>query len=179
MKKALLTALTLLTLTALQAQVRWSGIHKAAQENIGTKIYFVDFYTDWCRYCTKMDRETFSDPTVAAILNQYYYPVKFNAETERSLTWFGTVYRPADGRRGSTHEFARGVRGFPTYVLFKADGSPLQSIPGFYNAHDFTVVLWYFASGDCDRYPFERYSQIFDKEIRPSMMKQLKQPNKQ
>ena len=50
----------------------------------------------------------------------------------------------------------------------------MQIIPGFYPPQDFAVVLWYFASGDCDRYPFEQYQKIFDKEIKPTMMKQLK-----
>ena len=67
------------------------------------------------------------------------------------------------------HEFARGLQGYPTFVLYKADGTVLQAIPGFYSAKDFAVILWYFASGDCDKYPFERYQKIFDKEIRPAM----------
>ena len=41
-------------------------------------------------------------------------------------------------------------------------------------AAEFVVVLWYFANGDYERYPYERYRQIFDKEIRPDMEKKLK-----
>lgn len=158
----------------LSAQVKWHTIEDAAQAKIGTQLYFVDFYTSWCGYCKKMDRETFTDATVAKILNKYYYPVKFNAEGTNTFSWFGHTYKPGRGGRSSAHEFAAGLRGYPTFVLYKADGSVLQAIPGFYPARDFVVVLWYFASGDCDKYPFERYQQIFDKEIRPQMEKQLK-----
>ena len=158
----------------LNAQVKWHTIDEASTAKIGEKIYFVDFYTSWCGYCKKMDRETFSDATVAKILNKYYYPVKFDAEVSAVVKWFGKTYNPTNSGRNRQHEFARGLQGYPTFVLYRADGTPLQAIPGFYSARDFEVVLWYFASGDCDKYPFERYQKIFDKEIRPEMLKQLK-----
>ena len=156
------------------AQVKWHTIDEAAEAKIGERLYFVDFYTSWCGYCKKMDRETFSDATVAKLLNKYFYPVKFDAEGSATVNWFGKTYRPVNQGRNRQHEFARGLQGYPTFVLIKADGTPLQAIPGFYSAKDFTVVLWYFASGDCDKYPFERYQKIFDKEIRPTMEKALK-----
>lgn len=159
----------------LQAQVNWHTIEEASASKIGDKLYFIDFYTTWCGYCKKMDRETFTDPTVAKILNHYYYPVKFDAESHQSINWKGQTYQPgAANRRGSTHQFATGLQGFPSFVLFRADGSPLQVIPGFYPPDQFVIVLWYFASGDSDRYPFDRYQRIFDKEIRPQMDKKLK-----
>ena len=172
-KRILLLFATLLFLGGTQAQVKWHSIEEAAEAKIGTKLYFVDFYTSWCGYCKKMDRETFSDPTVAKILNKYYYPVKFNAEGNNTFTWAGREYKPASGR-ARAHEFASGLRGYPTFVLFRADGSPMQQIPGYYPAKDFTIVLWFFASGDCDRYSFEQYSKIFDSQIRPEMERQLK-----
>ena len=156
-----------------QAQVKWHTIEEAAKASIGTQTYFIDFYTSWCGYCKKMDRETFTDPTVEKILNRYFYPVKFNAEGSNAFTWFGKTYKPATAGRSRTHEFARGLQGYPSFVLIKSDGTPLQVIPGFSNAKEFTVILWYFASGDYNHYPFEKYQKIFDKEIRPQMEKKL------
>lgn len=161
-------------LDSAQAQVKWHTVEEAAKANIGERIYFVDFYTSWCGYCKKMDRETFSDPIVAKILNKYYYPVKFNAESGNTFSWHGQSYGPSKDPRSKIHQFARGLQGYPSFVLYRADGSPLQVIPGFYPPDQFIIVLWYFANGDCDRYPFERYARIFDKEIRPQMEKQLK-----
>lgn len=162
------------TFHSAQAQVKWHSIEEAAAANIGTRLYFVDFYTSWCGYCKKMDRETFSDPTVAKLLNKYFYPVKFDAEGNNTFQWKGQTYGPTNQGRNRQHQFARGLQGYPTFVLYKADGTVLQAIPGFYPAKDFVVILWYFASGDCDKYPYERYQRIFDKEIRPAMEKQLK-----
>lgn len=163
-----------LLLGGAQAQVKWHTIEEAAAAQIEERLYFVDFYTSWCGYCKKMDRETFSDPTVAKILNRYYYPVKFDAEGSSTFQWRGKTYRPVNQGRNRQHEFARGLQGYPTFVLYQADGTLLQAIPGFYSPKDFVVILWYFASGDCDNYPFERYQKIFDKEIRPTMEKKLK-----
>lgn len=174
MKKAIIPLLLSLLLGAAHAQVNWHTVDQAASAKIGSRLYFVDFYTFWCGYCKKMDRETFSDPTVAKILNRYFYPVKFDAESQQPVKWFGQTYSPASQGRNRQHQFARGIQGYPTFGLYRADGSKLQAIPGFYNAREFQIVLWYFASGDCDRYPFERYRQIFDKEIRPAMEQQLK-----
>lgn len=163
------------TFNSAQAQVKWHSIEEASKAQIGEKMYFIDLYTDWCGYCKKMDRETFADATVAKIMNKYYYPVKFNAEGDKTFTWFGQTYKPVKNGRNHTHEFARGVRGYPTFMLIGADGARIQSIPGFIPANQFVVILWYFASGDNNRYPFDRYQAIFDKEIRPSMEKALNQ----
>ena len=164
-----------LIFNSASAQVKWHTIEEAATAKIGERLYFVDFYTSWCGFCKEMDRKTFRDPTVAKLLNRYYYPVKFNAESNVTFQWKGQTYRPGKGGIRPQHDFARGLQGYPTFVLFKADGSVVQVIPGFYKAEDFIVILWYFASGDCERYPYERYRRIFDKEIRPTMDKALKQ----
>lgn len=174
MKKILLIIAALLLTGSLVAQVQWHTIEDASTAKIGSKMYFVDFYTSWCGWCKEMDRKTFTDPTVAKILNRYFYPVKFNAEGSNTFTWYGQTYRPGNNGRNKTHEFARGVQGYPTFVLYRADGTPIQAIPGFSAANEFIVILWYFASGDCDKYPFDRYCKIFDKEIRPLMEKELK-----
>lgn len=163
-----------------QSQVKWHTIEQAAEAKIGEKLYFVDFYTSWCGWCKKMDRETFTDPTVALILNKYYIPVKFDAEGNSEFTWRGNKYSnvaTAPGNRPSTHSFAKKVlgakMGFPSFGLFKTDQAQLTVLQGYQSASDLVVILWYFASGDNKRYAFDNYSKIFDKEIRPTMNEKL------
>ncbi|MEL6536609.1 MAG: thioredoxin family protein [Bacteroidota bacterium] len=56
------------------------------------KKVFVDFYTDWCTYCRKMDRVVFTNPEVAQLLNEEYYAVRFDAETESPVTFGGHTF---------------------------------------------------------------------------------------
>ena len=145
-------------------QVNWTTIEKASQTS-SDKIYMIDFYTDWCGYCKKMDRETFSNPVVAKILNRYYTPVKFNAEGNATFTWGERKYVPTPtpkGSRPAVHMFAKAVLGqkigFPTFAFFAPDQSLLTLVQGYNNANDFAMILWYFASGDNKKYSFDHYT---------------------
>ena len=181
--KQILSFILLATLAfGANAQVEWKTIEQASKTEAksNTKLYFVDFYTSWCGWCKKMDRETFKDPVVAKILNTYYIPVKFDAEGNAEFTWQGTKYTntaAAPGARPNTHNFAKTVlgakMGFPSFGLFGTDQRRLTIIQGYQSAADLVMMLWYFASGDNKKYPFDKYQQIFDKEIRPVMNDKL------
>ena len=180
---SLFLTLVLLLGGIMQAQhVEWKTIEQAAKTDTkaNAKLFFVDFYTSWCGWCKKMDRETFANPVVAKILNTYYIPVKFDAEGRSEFSWQGTKYTniaTAPGARPSTNSFAKAVlgtqMGFPSFGLFNSNQSKLTIIQGYQTADDFIVMLWYFASGDNRRYPFDKYQKIFDKEIRPVMNQKL------
>ena len=55
---------------------RWdAGLQAAAA---GKRYVLVDVYTDWCGWCKVMDKNTFSEPNVAKILNENFYPLHFD-----------------------------------------------------------------------------------------------------
>lgn len=56
------------------------------------KKVFIDFYTDWCTYCRKMDKVVFTKPEVIDLLNKQYYAVRINAETESTITFAGQTF---------------------------------------------------------------------------------------
>lgn len=183
MKKTLL----LLVLAALmgcssKAQVKWQTIEQASQVELkgNNRLFFVDFTTAWCGWCKKMEHDTFSDPVVAAIMNQYFVPVKFDAEGKSAFTWNGTKYantNPSVNGRPATHPFTVAVLGqkigYPSFAFFGKDRKLITILQGYQPAGEFQIVLWYLASGDSNRYSFEQYQKIFDSEIRPVMMKKL------
>ena len=49
------------------------AIAKAKTEN---KPLFVDFYTDWCGPCKKMDKEVFTDAKVAEFYNTNFITIQ-------------------------------------------------------------------------------------------------------
>lgn len=182
-KLLLFIALGCMLCGSMSAQsVQWKTIEQAAKTDTrsNAKLFFVDFYTSWCGWCKKMDRETFTNPTVAKILNTYYIPVKFDAEGTSEFTWAGSKYTntaSAPGTRPSTHGFAKKVlgarMGFPSFGLFNTDQKQITVVQGYQTAEEFIVILWYFASGDNTRYNFENYQKIFDSDIRPIMNKKI------
>lgn len=178
----LLIVLVALLGCSSQAQVEWKSIEDAAQVEVknNKKMFFVDFSTSWCGWCKKMDKETFSDPVVAAILNKYYVPVHFDAEGKSQFTWNGTKYANngvSPNGRPSTHSFTQAILGkrigYPSFAIFGTDRNLVQILQGYQNAYDFQIVLWYLCSGDKERYDFETYKSVFDAKIKPGMMKKL------
>jgi len=58
-------ALNLVFLGTAQAQeqIQWMKFEEAIAANANNpKMILVDVYTDWCGWCKKMDKETFTDP---------------------------------------------------------------------------------------------------------------------
>ena len=60
--------------------------------SIHPKKVFIDFYTNWCTYCRKMDKVVFTKPDVINLLNKQYYAVRFNAETESAINFGGQKF---------------------------------------------------------------------------------------
>ncbi len=56
------------------------------------KKVFIDFYTDWCTYCRKMDRVVFTKPEVIDHLNQEFYAVRFDAESSSIVEFGGQTF---------------------------------------------------------------------------------------
>ncbi|MEL6256358.1 MAG: thioredoxin fold domain-containing protein [Bacteroidota bacterium] len=61
--------------------------------SVEPKKVFIDFYTDWCSYCRKMDKKVFTNPEVIDVLNEEYYSVRFNAEIDSVVTFGGQEFQ--------------------------------------------------------------------------------------
>jgi len=60
--------------------------------NGNPKPVFIDFYTDWCVYCKKMDKKVFTKTEVIKVLNENYYAVRFDAESEEKFKFGGRIF---------------------------------------------------------------------------------------
>ncbi len=90
-------ALTLFLSTSLSAQekgsVQWLTFEQLEDSlNTKPKKVLLDFYTDWCTYCRKMDRVVFTKANVIKKLNEDYYVVRFDAEMESDVEFGGTTF---------------------------------------------------------------------------------------
>ena len=72
--------------------VRWISFEVLDDSlSINPKKVFVAFYTDWCRYCKKMEKKVFTRSEVIDVLNKDYYAVRFDAEFENSMSFGGKL----------------------------------------------------------------------------------------
>ncbi|MEM6963428.1 MAG: thioredoxin fold domain-containing protein [Bacteroidota bacterium] len=109
-----LTIISFLQGTPLSAQetksVRWLSFEQLEDSlAIHPKKVFIDFYTDWCTYCRKMDKVVFTNPEVIDLLNEAYYAVRFDAETDSTVIFGGrTLVNDQVGKsRNPIHQMAQ------------------------------------------------------------------------
>ncbi|MDF1696397.1 MAG: DUF255 domain-containing protein [Saprospiraceae bacterium] len=114
----------------------WLSIDEASQlKNTDNKLYFVDVYTSWCKWCKVMDQQTFTDPTVIQLLDDNFHVVKFNAEQTDIVNWNGQEYIYKAGGRKGIHGLApkllNGRLSYPSFAVLDKDRNPIKIIIGY------------------------------------------------
>ncbi len=116
--------------------IRWMSWDEAVKANAKVpKKLFIDFYTDWCGWCKRMDATTFQDPKVAAYMNKHFYAVKFDAEQREDVEFMGTTFKWREGGRNGVHmlayELLNGRLGYPSYVYLTPQYERILISPGY------------------------------------------------
>lgn len=87
------------------------------------------FHTDWCVYCRKMMKATFTEAPVIKHLNEHYYVVQFDAESIDPIRFDGQLLTNAAVKKqtGKYHDIAKllaskkGKLTFPTTIILNSD----------------------------------------------------------
>jgi len=63
--------------------IKWAKSYSAAvaEAKATDKLVMIDFYTDWCGWCKRLDKDTYTDSRVIALAGRMI-PVRVNAEKE-------------------------------------------------------------------------------------------------
>ncbi len=88
----------------------------------GSRLVMVDFCTDWCGWCKKLQSETFTDPAVVERAKQVIC-VRIDGDKRKDLT----------GRYN--------VEGYPTVFFLKSNGQEVHRVVGFRDAGQFLAEL--------------------------------------
>jgi len=145
------------------AQVKWLSFEEAvAQAKIDPKPIFIDVYTDWCGWCKKMDKATFSVDKIATMLQDDFYPVKFNAEQKESINFNNHEFKfVANGRKGYNElavALLDGKLSYPSVVFLNEKMERITILPGYRGPDDFYPILQFIGSGAYQKQSFEEYS---------------------
>ena len=100
--------------------VHWQEWGEAAQQAAvqEDKLLFVSSGYFSCHWCHVMQRESFSNPEIAALLNKHFIPVKVDRELNPAL----------DTRLIDFVERTRGYAGWPLNVFITPEGYPLVGL---------------------------------------------------
>ena len=109
--------------TSIVAWQDYDAAQKMAQGQ--SRKFLLYFYTDWCGYCRKLEKETFSDKAVADYLNANFIPVRINSE---KMPKVASRY---------------GVSGVPDLRFVSAKGEDIARWPGYIEAPKLLPMLKY------------------------------------
>jgi uncharacterized protein YyaL (SSP411 family) len=113
--------------------VHWQEWGEAAQQAAAheDKLLFVSSGYFSCHWCHVMQRESYSDPEIASLLNKHFIPVKVDRELNPAL----------DSKLIDFVERTRGYAGWPLNVFVTPDGYPLVGLV-YLPAEDFKTFLF-------------------------------------
>lgn len=123
--------------------IAWLSYDQMNKQTTSTKKLFIYFYADWCGYCRKMDKETFTDPTVADFINEHFLPVRVNSDQQGKV---------------AAHY---GVSGLPDLRFLTAQGEAIARWPGFIEPKQLLPMLRFIQS---DSYLKMGYKEFLKQE---------------
>lgn len=112
------------------------GRQRGEAEN---KKVFLVFNADWCRYCLKMEKETFQNPTVIAYVNRNFVPVSVNSDKQQDIA---EKYN---------------VRGLPSTWFIAENGERIGNRPGYITADEMLNILKYIGTDSYRSMNFETF----------------------
>lgn len=136
--------------------ISWNSFDEGLKKAKAQKKYmFIDFYTEWCSYCKKLDATTYKDKRVYKYLNENFISIKVNAESNKKVTF--------DGKQMTERELAAsfGVNSYPTMFFMLTEKEPIGNLPGYLAPDDFFIVANYVGSDAYKKKSIEEYKKSF------------------
>jgi len=135
--------------SALQAQVKEYSFDEVEVLNKAEPRKTIVFiYAEWCRYCEAMKRTTLENSEIIERLNDVFYFIEFNGESQQNVYFNDIAYRfIPSGKNTGTHELARelgsidGKLSYPTLVVLDTDWSIIYKTNGFVKAKALLTLL--------------------------------------
>lgn len=141
-------------------EIKWLTYDEAVKlSKKKPKKIFIDVYTDWCGWCKKMDKTTLKDPKIANYMNQKYYAVKLNAESDKMITFQGKEMTERDL---SAKVFK--ITGYPCTVYLETDEKIIQPIPGYMDVETLDKILHFIGDDHYKNQTWEQFQMSYTGE---------------
>jgi thioredoxin-related protein len=143
-----------------QEKINWLSLEDAYKlQQTKPKKIIIDVYTGWCGWCKVMDKNTFSNATVAKYINANYYAVKLDAESTKDIKIGTTVYKYDAQSRANQAAVAllQGQMSYPSIVYLDEKFNMIQPMPGYLNAKEFHEVITFFGGNYHKKQNFDHY----------------------
>lgn len=139
--------------TSAQEKVNWLSFEKGIEMNkANPKPILISIYTDWCGWCKKMDKETYTNPIIAKYINENYIAIKLNGEGKDPITYKEYTFKQNQQGNTKYHELSaaltNGKLSYPTTVIMSKEEKLLDRIPGFLTPKKMEMVLAFFIKKD-------------------------------
>jgi thioredoxin-related protein len=148
------------TTESTNAKIHWLTFEEAfAMHQVTPKKWVIDVSTDWCGWCKRMDKTTFSDSLVIDHVNANFYAVALDGEYKEPIVVGDRTYEfVAQGQRGYHElpaELMGGKMSYPTIVFLGEGLQNLSSIPGYKDAASFLQIVEFFEVYDAVKNPIK------------------------
>src|ERR1700728_1690613 len=102
--------------SAMHQPIQWHefGEEAFAAARAADKPVLLDIGAVWCHWCHVMDRESYDDPQVAAIVNEHFVAVKVDRDERPDI----------DSRYQAAVQAVSGQGGWPLTAFLTPDGKP-------------------------------------------------------
>jgi thioredoxin-related protein len=138
--------------TSKAHDIRWYSMREAQlKATTSGKKVLVHIYAQWCVWCKKMDKETYSEVPVRQEISKYYFPVRINGESDAEMVFNGQIM--------TMKEFTKslGITAYPTTLFIDQEGSIITQQGGFIKPNIFVKLLAYVGS---DAYELQEFDQF-------------------
>ncbi len=138
-RKHIIALILMISGVGVTGQVNFIEVTNLAEMEVAQKkasdqqlMMYVDVYATWCGPCKLMDKNVYTDPSVAEYMNANFVNVRLDGETD-----YGRIYAKAQQ-----------LKGYPSMFIFSRDGDPVSNVVGFTAADELLTTL----VGTVDRY---------------------------
>lgn len=170
-KLLIIAFLAAFSLNTQAQKINWLSFEEAIEKSEeNPKKILIDLYTDWCKWCKVMDKNTFAHPIIAKYISDNYYAVKFNAESTDPVNFKGHKFENQNRGSRSPHDLAvaltQGKLSYPTYVFMDESHQIIHVQPGYIKPKQFEPMINYIEQEMyLKKKPFDQYVENFESQI--------------